>query len=80
MAIDNGANAGILAAQIVATAGTHVRVRMPRAQARAGTRGLRKQMARELGVDEGTLAGWENGKQEPRGKWLKTDQRILGDI
>ena len=43
----------------------------------------RERMAQALGVDESTLAGWEAGRRQPLGKYLKGIKAFLafqGDI
>ncbi len=37
----------------------------------------RKQLAKRLGVDEGTLAHWEKAQQEPTGKRIETVKEFL---
>lgn len=36
-----------------------------------------EEMAVRLGVDPSTLARWESGKREPRGRWLLVASRLL---
>jgi transcriptional regulator with XRE-family HTH domain len=38
-----------------------------------------KEAASELGVDQGTLARWERGEQEPQGTFLGRVKRFLQD-
>jgi DNA-binding XRE family transcriptional regulator len=37
-----------------------------------------KSAAREIGVDQGTLARWERGEREPTGTFAKCAERFLG--
>ena len=38
-----------------------------------------KEAAREIGVDQGTLARWERGEREPEGMFLKRVERFLDE-
>ncbi len=40
----------------------------------------RRELARRLGLDEETLARWERGTRQPRGKYLTLVERFLGDL
>jgi DNA-binding transcriptional regulator YiaG len=47
---------------------------------RRTTQGMtQKEAARGLGVDQGTLARWEQGKREPQGAFLGRVKRFLQD-
>ncbi|MDB4433451.1 helix-turn-helix transcriptional regulator [bacterium] len=40
----------------------------------------RRELARRLGLDEETLARWERGTRQPRGKYLTLVERFLGGL
>ena len=40
----------------------------------------RRELAQRVGLDEETLARWERGTRQPRGKYLTLVERFLGDL
>jgi DNA-binding transcriptional regulator YiaG len=40
----------------------------------------RRELASQLGLDEETLARWERGTRQPRGKYLTFVERLLGAV
>jgi transcriptional regulator with XRE-family HTH domain len=46
---------------------------------REGQGVTQKELARHLGVDPATLAGWERGERQPAGRLLTLLQAVVGD-